>query len=424
MVLISTGIAKLDEMLGGGMEKGSVALIYMTPGLEGAVFAQQMLLQAVQKGAPGIYLVTNKTPESVADAVGRLNWKSSNFKKVSFIDCFSAGLGQASAHRYFVKEPWKLEAVGAAIEKASRECGGGVLVFDSFSYIVEKAGEEKALDAIGKWKQTMGKGNVSGVCLFTDWSGDPKEFERIAKPFDYAIRLQAVEEKMLLRNYFTVAKAPGKGDAKAGKDGKRAGAVPFKIGTDGVAVYVPKILVTGPFHAGKSSFIHAVSTRAVSVDRLGTTIALDHGYIDYGGMSLDLFGTPGQERFTFMIDILNRDVFGIILMVDSTQPEFDRAAEMLNYVKKYGIPVVVAANKQDVRGALKPDEIKKGLVNLGMAKDVVVIGTSAETRKGCMDVVQALVDEIIGSGSGAGRKMADEKPGGEKKSFWKKLMKK
>ncbi|MFA6036281.1 MAG: ATPase domain-containing protein [Candidatus Micrarchaeia archaeon] len=395
MPLMPTGIPKLDELVGGGLEKGSAALIYMTPGLEGAVFAQQMMLQNLQAGGNGLYAVTNKTPESVADAVQKLSWKSSQFKKVKFIDCFSASLGQASSQKYFVKEPWKVEAIGEVLGKAAKENEGGMLVFDTFSSVAEKNGEAKALSALEQWKASLKKSNITSVCLFTDWSGDAKAFERVSKPFDYAVRLQAVEEKMLLRNYFTVGKAL-KMNAGGLERGGAPSAVPFKVGMEGVAVYVPKILVTGPFHAGKSSFIHAVSTRAVSVDRLGTTIALDHGYIDYGGMSLDLFGTPGQERFTFMIDILNRDVFGVILLVDSTEPEFDRAADMLKYVSKYGIPTVVAANKQDAKGAMKPDDIKKGLVKLGLPQTVKVVGTSAVTKKGCIDIVKVLVDEIVG----------------------------
>ena len=113
-------------------------------------------------------------------------------------------------------------------------------------------------------------------------------------------------------------------------------------------------------------------------------------------MSIDLFGTPGQERFTFMIDILNRDVFGIILLIDSIKPEFERAVEMLKYVSKYGIPTIVAANKQDLKGALKPNDIKGELVKMGVQEETVVVGTSAMTKKGCIEVVKVLMDEIVG----------------------------
>ena len=65
----------------------------------------------------------------------------------------------------------------------------------------------------------------------------------------------------------------------------------------GIKAFIPKVLVTGPFNAGKSTFVRALSTRSVSVDRMGTTIALDHGHIEYGDVTADIFGTPGQARF-------------------------------------------------------------------------------------------------------------------------------
>ncbi|MEM2174719.1 MAG: ADP-ribosylation factor-like protein, partial [Candidatus Micrarchaeia archaeon] len=187
---------------------------------------------------------------------------------------------------------------------------------------------------------------------------------------------------------FAVKKAPGRFAKNL---------YPFRIGIGGVSIYVPKILITGPFHSGKSSFIQKVSTRAVSVDRLGTTIALDHGYIEYGGLSCDLFGTPGQERFEFMLDILKKDAFGVILILDSTDPEsFERGIEMLNLVRKESIPFVVAANKQDLPNAMKVEEIKNILKE--KIGDVKVIGTSAITGEGCLEAVKELINDIIGKG--------------------------
>ncbi|MDO8340137.1 MAG: ATPase domain-containing protein [Candidatus Burarchaeum sp.] len=387
MAVVPTGIGKLDELVGGGLEKGSSALIHMTPGLEGATFAQQILLEGLKNGLGGIYVVNNKAPASVLDATLQLNWNAKLFGKVKFVDCFSSTLGQASDEKYVTKTPWDLKELDMVIAKAVKENREAVLVFDSLSTLVERKGEKEVMAAIKGWKDSAKKMNVTALYLFTDWSEKRDVFNRIAGAFDYGIMLKAVEEKMLLRNYFSVEKAPTKVQKVA---------VPFKIGPDGVAIYVPKILVTGPFHAGKSSFIHAISTRAVSVDRMGTTIALDHGYVDRGGMSIDLFGTPGQERFTFMIDILNRDVFGIILVVDSMNPEIERAVEMLKYVERYGIPLVVAANKQDVKGAMKPQDMKNELVKRGIVKDISVVGTSAATKEGCIELVNVLMDAIIG----------------------------
>jgi hypothetical protein len=78
-----------------------------------------------------------------------------------------------------------------------------------------------------------------------------------------------------------------------------------------------KMVVTGPFNAGKTEFIRSVSEidvvsteRKISTeaDRVKetTTVAMDFGRITVDDdLVLYLFGTPGQRRFDFMWEILS-----------------------------------------------------------------------------------------------------------------------
>lgn len=77
-----------------------------------------------------------------------------------------------------------------------------------------------------------------------------------------------------------------------------------------------KMVVTGPFSAGKTEFIQSVSEidvvkteRKISSDaervKNETTVAMDFGRITVDDdLVLYLFGTPGQRRFDFMWEIL------------------------------------------------------------------------------------------------------------------------
>jgi len=176
-------------------------------------------------------------------------------------------------------------------------------------------------------------------------------------------------------------------------------AVLFKVvKPGGVKAYIPKILVTGPYNAGKSTFVHAISNKAISVDRLGTTVALDHGKVEYKGFTIDVFGTPGQERFDPILRVLGSEALGVILVVDSTKPEtFPRAKQLLEKTTQFGLPYVIAANKQDLPNALKPEEIRK-LMHL--PEDVPIIPTVATKRIGVYDVLEALIKLLIGEGYG------------------------
>ena len=91
-----------------------------------------------------------------------------------------------------------------------------------------------------------------------------------------------------------------------------------------------KILVTGPFAAGKTSMIQSVSqTRAISTDvvtsgeesgvKSHTTVAMDFGTyrLDGDDIRLLLFGTPGQARFRFMTEVLKGDVDVVAFVIDA-----------------------------------------------------------------------------------------------------------
>jgi len=128
--------------------------------------------------------------------------------------------------------------------------------------------------------------------------------------------------------------------------------------------HVFKLLVTGPFAAGKTSLIRAISQTPIvetDVDTTGseatvkdrTTVAMDFGTyaIDDGDVRLLMFGTPGQRRFWFMTDIMKGDVDAVIFVVDAEAEDThaDAGAAMRSLLRDIRVPVVVAVNRCDDR---------------------------------------------------------------------------
>lgn len=109
-----------------------------------------------------------------------------------------------------------------------------------------------------------------------------------------------------------------------------------------------KIVFTGPMGAGKTTAIRAISdgevlctdvpiTGGAELSMPGktmTTVGLDYGECRLGDQwVLKLFGTPGQERFRFMWDILGAGAFGLIVLADNSQP--DPVGEVARYLKAF-----------------------------------------------------------------------------------------
>ena len=128
-----------------------------------------------------------------------------------------------------------------------------------------------------------------------------------------------------------------------------------------------KLVVAGTVNAGKTTFIRTISeidpittdewaTEQAVLDRKElTTVAMDYGRrtIDSDTI-LHIYGTPGQFRFNFMWDILTEGVFGVIILVDSTDFESitDSIAIIKYFTNRRDIPYLLCVTKTDREDSL------------------------------------------------------------------------
>ncbi len=169
-----------------------------------------------------------------------------------------------------------------------------------------------------------------------------------------------------------------------------------------------KIVIAGPFAAGKTQFINTVSEIKTVTTERKTSAAVEKNVKDYTTVAMDfgkiriddehelyLFGTPGQSRFDFMWEILGEGALGIIVLVDSTDPKtFHEARRIINFFQsRFPVPIVVGANKQDLPNAWPPEDVKFAL-DITDEEGIPVVPLSAKNKEDVKRTLLTLLEII------------------------------
>jgi uncharacterized protein len=168
-----------------------------------------------------------------------------------------------------------------------------------------------------------------------------------------------------------------------------------------------KILVAGPFSAGKTTLISSLSEVPVVLTEVATqhtseatvkshtTVAMDFGSLtlhadDDTVVRLVLFGTPGQERFRFMLDVLDEGVDATIIVVDGTSSErWLEASEMIAGLRRPHIPLIVVVNRRRWGQSIDDVRVSMGLLpeQQIFAANLVDLDEARETIATVLDVL-------------------------------------
>lgn len=192
-----------------------------------------------------------------------------------------------------------------------------------------------------------------------------------------------------------------------------------------------KVVVAGGFSVGKTTLVGAISDieplsteaemtmESVGTDDFGsaqpkssTTVALDFGRVSLdAGLTLYLFGAPGQERFRFMWDELIRGSVGAVVLVDTLR--LAECFSAVTYLEGVGVPFVVAINTFDNVLHHHPSDVRDAL---GLDASTPVLITDARDRDSVKDCLASLVEYAIFVSRNQGRQPSPESATAVRKS--------
>ncbi len=171
-----------------------------------------------------------------------------------------------------------------------------------------------------------------------------------------------------------------------------------------------KIIITGPVGSGKTTAINSltnddafmtdvqVSDEVTSRRKSNTTVAMDFGVVQVNEHTAYVYGTPGQQRFNFMWEILSEGAHGIIILLDNTRNYPFR--DLKYYVENFSNLIasqtlILGVTRSDESDEIPISAYQQWIKELSLDAEVMFI--DARKKEDVEQLVRTLVGSIVAS---------------------------
>ena len=134
--------------------------------------------------------------------------------------------------------------------------------------------------------------------------------------------------------------------------------------------------------------------------KANTTVAFDFGRLQFcPDMALHIYGTPGQERFDFMWDILIERAHAYILLVAANRPQqFRQTRQILSFMsQKADLPMIIGLTHSDLPEVWVAEDV---LLALGYTQDHQprVVTVNANEQSSVAEAAITLIEQLMPAG--------------------------
>ncbi|MHA1751271.1 MAG: ATPase domain-containing protein [Candidatus Helarchaeota archaeon] len=212
---INSGIDGLDEILGGGLLRGTCILVAGGTGTGKTIFSMEFLVKgAIEFNEPGILVTLEERPDELRREALNFGWdlrKLENENKFAIVDAASSKAGLPTNEKYALHRGFDVNTLAQEIYRASKELNAKRIVIDSISGLeVQYEGESSLRAAIFRLSALLREINCTSLMTCEMIGPDNYTRFRIEEFITQGvIQLDLREESAELRRSILVRKMRG-----------------------------------------------------------------------------------------------------------------------------------------------------------------------------------------------------------------------
>jgi translation initiation factor IF-2 len=158
----------------------------------------------------------------------------------------------------------------------------------------------------------------------------------------------------------------------------------------------PVVTIMGHVDHGKTKLLDVIrNTNVVETESGGITQHIGAYMVTLGDKKICFLDTPGHEAFTMMRARGAKVTDIVVLVVAADDGVMPQTVEAIDHAKEAGVPVIVALNKMDLKGA-NPEKVRKELSERGIVPeewggDTLMVEVSALKKTGIDNLLEAIL---------------------------------
>jgi circadian clock protein KaiC len=190
------GVADLDQMLLGGLVKGTLCVLLGPPGAGKSILGKRFIYTGVHGGKDAFLVSTTQSESEVFQMMKDFNWND-GAERLHILDCYSWRFG--SGHGKYWARAGSLTDVSVTLSRMLDDVGirpedDSRIVIDSFTDFIKNAGLDRALRLLDSFRGKLKAREMTGLLVLEEGVHDEKTNSSVEYATDGTIKMKITDQ--------------------------------------------------------------------------------------------------------------------------------------------------------------------------------------------------------------------------------------